>query len=151
MNTLALIVSMCSAAVALASIVFSIYTYRRDVEHNRKRDTLDAYNRLQNEVFDKLNSYLPSDIVEICKHPKSEEYNIIGAMVARIEHFCVGVKNDIYDKKTVYELAHGYFDASKLRSRIDPIIDRRNRNPNEDYYCNIHWMLTWMDDENQKR
>lgn len=150
-DTITLIITIGSAILALASAAFSCFTYFRNVRHDRRRDTLEAFNILQNEVFDKLNQYLPSDIIEFTKHPTAKEYNEIGAMVARIEHFCVGVKQKIYDRKTVYELAHGYFDGEKLKRRIEPIIGRKNSQSEHDYYSNIHWMLEWMDCETGKR
>lgn len=47
--------------------------------------------------------------------------------------------------RTVYELAHGYFDGPKLRSRIGPMIDRKNSRSDYDYYTNTHKVLAWMD------
>ena len=83
--------------------------------------------------------------------PTSKEYNDVAALVARIEHFCVGVNTRIYDKKTVYSLAHGYFDGKKLKSRILPVIDRKNNNMEYDYYSNTHQVLAWMDKVTEKQ
>ena len=81
------------------------------------------------------------------KHTTSKEYNEVSGYIARIEHFCVGVNQEIYDRKTVYELAHGYFDGKKLRSRMEPVIDQKNQGADKDYYENIHKVLAWMDRE----
>ena len=143
--------SIIAIVISVISGGFALYTFIWTARQDRKQATLDAYNTLQNEVFDKINLYRPAEILEISKHPMSKEYNEVGALIARIEHFCVGVKNNIYDKKTVFELAHGYFDGSKLKSRVTPIIDRKNNNTDLDYYANIHYMLDWMDRETQKR
>lgn len=143
--------SIIAIVISVISGGFALYTFIWTARRDRKQATLDAYNTLQNEVFDKINLYRPAEILEISKHPMSKEYNEVGALIAWIEHFCVGVKNNIYDKKTVYELAHGYFDGSKLKSRVTPIIDRKNNNTDLDYYANIHYVLDWMDRETQKR
>ena len=50
----------------------------------------------------------------------------------------------IYDKKTVYQLAHGYLDSNQVKNRINPIINRKNHNGEIDYYENIHKVLKWM-------
>ena len=97
MQLLSLIVAAFSGVVAVVSVVFSIITYRKAVVHDRKQATLEAFSRLQNEVFDHLNMMSPANIREICEDPKCETYKTLSSYVARIEHFCVGVKNDIYD------------------------------------------------------
>lgn len=144
LSIIAIVLSVLSAGFSLYSF---IWTARRD----RKQATLDAYNTLQNEVFDRINLYKPAQIAEIVKHPTSEEYNVVAGLIARIEHFCVGVNKRIYDRKTVYELAHGYFDGQKLRSRIDPMIDRKNSRSDYDYYRNIHKVLMWMDKKSGRK
>ena len=146
-----IIISVLALVFSVISGVFAFCTFIWTARRDRKQATLDAYKTLQNEVFDKINLYRPSEILEFSKHPTSKEYNEVGAMIARIEHFCVGVNNRIYDKKTVYELAHGYFDGTKLKSRITPIIDRKNSNSDHDYYSNIHCVFDWMDKETEKR
>ena len=138
-----LAISIASAVFALFSVVISWKIYKCTVIHDRKKDTLDAYNTLQEQVLDYINLYKPSQIKEIVKNDKSEEYKKLSGYVARIEHFCVGVNQKIYDCKVIYELAHGYFDGG-LKSRIDPIIEHKNRNGN-DYYMNIHRVYAKME------
>lgn len=118
-----------------------------NVIHDRVQATLNAFNVLQREAFDHLNKISPSEIKDIVAHPgiRSDEYNTISGYVARIEHFCVSVNSGIYDRKIVYKLAHGYMDKTKLRSRIEPVINRKNRAGATDYYENIHEVLKWMD------
>ena len=130
--------------LAFAALVVSLITYIKSVVHDRKRDTLDAFNTLQNEAFDKLNLLMPVDIQEIAKHPTSKEYKEISGYIARIEHFCVGVNMEIYDRETVYQLANGYLDSNTILSRIEPIIDKKQRSAEKDYYENIHKVLAWM-------
>ena len=137
-----------SIIIALIALVFSVYTYRKSVVHERKKATLDAYNRLQNEALDNINLYSPQRIAGIIENPRSEEFKKLGAYIARIEHFCVGVNKEIYDKEIVYELAHGYFDGG-LRTRIEPVINLKNKY-GSDFYENIHKVYAWMDEKTGK-
>ena len=139
--------SILAIIISAFTFLFSFYTFRWTARRDRKQATLDAYNTLQNEAFDKLNPLIPSEIQEIMKHTTSKEYNEVSGYIARIEHFCVGVNQEIDDRKTVYELAHGYFDGKKLRSRMEPVIDQKNQGADKDYYENIHKVLAWMDRE----
>lgn len=142
-------VDILTIVLAMLALIVSVVTYGKTVIHDRKRDTLDAYNQLQEQALDYLNYYMPAAVVEIAKNPRSEEYKKISAYIARIEHFCVGVNQKIYDRKTVYELAEGYLDKG-IRSRIEPIIDRKNRG-DRDFYENIHKVYKWMEEEETKR
>ena len=129
--------------LSTAAVVVSIISYVENVLHDRKKDTLEAFNRLQEQVFDNLNRFTPKEVEEIVKHPTSPEYKELSGYIARLEHFCVGVNRKIYDLETVYALAHGYLDGPQLLSRIAPVIERKNRS-GEDYYENIHAVLAWM-------
>lgn len=141
--------SITALVISLLSAIFTGYTFFWTARRDCKQATLDAYNRLQEQALDALNGYMPAAIREIVKDQKSEEYKKISAYVARIGHFCVGVNQKIYDRKTIYELAHGYFDRG-LKSRIEPIIDRKNQS-GRDYYENIHKVYAWMDAETKNR
>ena len=140
-------ISFIASFIALA---FSILTYIANIIHDRKRDTLAAFNVLQNEALDKLNQIRPAEIQEIARHPATEEYKLVSGYIARIEHFCAGINLKIYDRETVYELAHGYFDSEMLSSRVDPIINKKHRNAIEDYYKNYHIVVEWMKSHRKK-
>ena len=150
-DTVSLVIAIVSAVLAIASAGFSCFTYFRNVIHDRRRDTLDAYNTLQNEAFDKLNLMKPANIREIAENPRSDSYKTVSGYIARIEHFCASVNLGIYDRKTVYTLAHGYLDGNMILSRINPIIEKKHRNAEKDYYENIHKVLAWMQKENEKQ
>ena len=143
-------ISVLGFSLSIISIMFSVITFFVTVRHNRKKDTLDAFNKLQSEVFDNLNMIQPKEILEIINQPRSEKYKEISGYVARIEHFCVGVNNNIYDKRTVYALAHGYFDGAQLKDRIIPLIQKKNSNSNFDYYKNIDKVMKWMNNKANK-
>ena len=135
--------------LALGSFVFSFYTYRKTLVHERKRATLDAYNKLQHQSLDHLNHYTPSQIKDIAEDVRSEEYKKLSAYIARVEHFCVGVNQKIYDAHTVYELSHGYLDGA-LKYKIQPILDKKVVN-GKDYYANIKNVLFKMELETKRR
>ena len=146
------ILTISSIVLAVASFVFSLITHIRAVRYDRKKATLEAFNILQEQVFDQINRYSPKEIIEYAKHPTDQQYKILSGYLARIEHFCVGVVNDIYDKKTIYELAHGYLDGKVLWCRLTPIMEAKNNDfQTEDYFENIHKVMIWMEREAQKR
>ena len=148
-----MIVSIVSTAVAMIALVFSLCSYRAGVRHDRKRDTLEAYNRLQAEVFDHLNTYSPEQIRNIAEESQSVEYKTLSGYLARLEHFCVGVNTGGYDEKVVYALGHGYFDGFGLRRRIEPLLEAKNSwgKTRELYYVNIYAVLNWFDKQKGKK
>ena len=135
--------SIVSLVVSVITGGFALYTFFWTAQRDRKQATLEAYNRLQEQVLDHLNHYMPKTIEEIALHPRSDEYKTISAYIARIEHFCVGVNLRIYDRKVVYDLAHGHLDGA-IKSRISPMIAKKNKD-GHDYYANIHCLYSWME------
>lgn len=134
--------------LSLLSFGFSLFTYIKAVQHDRKQDTLDAFNRLQKEAFDPLNLMKPSEMCQIANNPRSEDYKRVSGYLARIEHFCVGVDRNIYDKKVVYDLAHGYLDGQQIKRRINPFLERKNQGG--EYYSFISKVLQWMEKRTDK-
>lgn len=51
------IIAAVSIIIAVASALLSVFTYYQNVMHDRKQETLEAYNRLQAKVFDMINTY----------------------------------------------------------------------------------------------
>lgn len=146
LSVIALVISVMSGIFALVSF---LWTAARD----RKQATLEAYNRLQAEVFDPINTYSPEEVEEICEDTKSMEYKILSGYLARIEHFCVGINNKIYDDKVFYSLAHGYFDGHQLRKRIAPLLDVKNTSnfSKELFYVNLYSVWDWMEKKAEKK
>lgn len=143
-----IILSVIAIILSIASGLFTWWTFVWTARRDRRWATLDAYNRLQEQALDHLNQYSPSSARKIAENTRSPEYKELSCYIARIEHFCVGVNGNIYDKNMIYELAHGYFDGG-LRDRITPIIDRKNQ-CGYDYYSNIHAVYAWMDQKTSK-
>ena len=142
-----ILISVIALVLSVASGGFTLYSFLWTAHRDRKQATLDAYNRLQREVFDKLNLYRPSQILEICEDKTSQEYKTLSGYLARIEHFCVGINQKIYDKETFFVLAHGYFDGPQIRNRVEPLIKTKNKNGNtaETFYDDTLKVWSWME------
>ena len=134
---------------SVSAAIFAWGTYRKGLKHDRKQDTLDAYNQLQEQALDKLYLIDIAEMKEIAKNSRNERYKEISTYIARIEHFCVGVNSEIYDRKTVYNLAHGFLDGTILK-RIEPIINIKNFDGKE-YYDNTKKVIAWMNEETKKK
>lgn len=144
-----IIVAAAAACLSLGSLAFSVFTYRRALVHDRKQATLDAFLALQEQAFDPLNHITPAEMEELAQKPASQEYRDVSGYIARIEHFCVGVNMGIYDRETVYALAHGYLDKA-LKKRLDPVLNKKRGITGKEYYENIKEVLRWMGErENQ--
>lgn len=119
-----------SFAIALVSAGFSIVTYFTTVRYERKKATIEAINLLQNEVLDKFVSIKNENahiIVENLDDARCREaYNDCRALIARLEHFSVGVNRKIYDFSTLDNLVGIHFVC--LYKKIKPIIDEANKN-----------------------
>ena len=48
------VLSIIAIVISVVSGGFALYTFLWTAQRDRKQATLEAYNRLQNEVFDKL-------------------------------------------------------------------------------------------------
>ena len=147
MDSISLWISIGSAVLAFLAAGFSIYTFVWNVIHDKKRDTLDAYNTLQEQALDLLYEYNEKQIRYIVENHEKDEYRNISKYLARIEHFAVGVNNNIYDRKTVYELSHGFLDT-RIWNTVQPILEQK-QNGREDYYSDYRELVTWM--QSQKK
>lgn len=141
------VLSIIAIAFSLVSGLFSLYSFLWTARRDRKEATLEAFNRLQTEVFDKLNMYTPAEIEEICTDHKCHKYKELSGYLARIEHFCVGLNQRIYDRNTFFALAHGYFDGDQIRNRLAPLLKTKNQRsaPGELFYNDTISVLRWME------
>ena len=122
-------------------MVLSIVTYITTVFHEKRKATIDAFNLLQNEVLDKfasINRENAKTIIENldCVECK-EAYDGYRVLIARLEHFSIGVKKRIYDYRIVDALVGVHFIC--LYMKVKPIIDKANsynKNGNDtQHYC----------------
>ena len=142
-SIIALVISIISGGFALFTF---IWTARRD----RRQATLDAYNTLQEQALDALNEYTGTEIKRIVEEKNKEEYRELSKCLARLEHFSVGVNTGIYDRKTVYELAHGYLDVA-IWYKLQPVLDQKQKGKQEDFYKNYRKLVTWMKEQKKDK
>lgn len=119
------IISIISLIFAVLSCLHSFFIYNQTVKHDKKQATLDAFNILQEQVLDKINLYPNSKIKEIAEDARSKEYKSLTILMARIEHFSVGVNSDIYDIEIVKRLAGKHFCA--LYDKLLPMIEKKRK------------------------
>lgn len=141
------IASIVAVFIAKKTLSESMKDQRNGLIRSKKQATLETYKVLQEEVLSKINQYRPQEIKEICEENNSEEYKTISGYLARIELFCVGITDGIYDLETFYKIAHGYFDGERgmLKVRILPILETKLRSASKDYFKNIHEVWELMD------
>lgn len=118
-----LYISIFATVISFVSLGISIWIYNAGLKRQRRQATLDAFNTLQSQVLDKLNPYTKTTVREISQNPRSEEYKELSALLARCEHFAVGVNSNIYDIKTLRRLAGKYFLG--LYEKLEPLIQKK--------------------------
>lgn len=153
--TIGNMITFCAVIVALISLLVTLVQYGKNVRHDRRKDTLDAYNTLQREALDELYiSYTDESVREISERGDEPEfrevYNRLSTLLARIEHFCVGVNSRIYDWETVFELSHGFLDTTIAR-RIRPLMEEKWKNPHFNPYANTEKVIEKLRNEAERR
>ena len=119
-------IDLLALIIALAAFALSFLQFIREASRQKKESTLDAYNELQKDVFDKLNKYNGP----ICAKRGTEKWNICTDYLAKIERFSVGINTGIYSIYVLNRLAGGFFihEYDKLsliiqRKRIDKKVE----------------------------
>ncbi len=140
-----------SLIITAVGVVFGAYTYFSDCRRKRIANTILAYQRMQAEVFSKLNEWKPAEIKKATEDKTSVAYNELSQYLAETEHFCIGINQRLYDFETFYQLAHGFFDSEKgkIMPRLLPLIEAKTRYADEDYFNNIH--KVWKRMEKRKK
>ena len=134
--TCEIILSFCSTVAAGASAIIAAFMLRNSVriqkemkQEEKKRATWDVMKYLQSEVLDKL-APLDANNAELIAEARNDNdecrqaYADYKTLIARLEHFSVGVEQGIYDFDMVYELAGEHLIF--LLSKIKPVIDAAN-------------------------
>lgn len=122
------IIDCVANLIAIATFLFGIATYKKGVDRETKQATLEAYRCLQEEVLDKLASVNKDNavlFVENFDNPKCKQvYNDYRVLIARLEHFAVGINEKIYSFDTVDRL--GGVHLIYLYKKVEPIINKAN-------------------------
>ena len=138
-----LYISIAALITSLISVVVSVVIYCLGIQREKKQATLDAFNLLQSQVFDRLNYYRKYDIDEIADDVSSADYKDISGLLARYAHFAVGVNTGIYDEKTVRRLAGRYMIS--LYNKMEPLIEKKRKlNTSERHYQELETMVRRM-------
>ena len=135
--------SIIAIVISVISGGFALYTFAWTAQRDRKQATLDAYNILQEQALDELNQYTGTEIKRIIEEKNKDEYRRLSSCLARLEHFSVGVNTRIYDRKTVYELAHGFLDVG-IWYKLQPMLEEKQKGKHENYYQNYCDLVKWM-------
>lgn len=164
-----LIISIIAIAISFVSIIVSVVIYQKGVQREKKQATLDAFNVLQEQVFDYLNQYTYAQIREVCdewrqaiadnknKHNGQvvnlteeqqnnrnqcfNEYRILSGYLARIEHFALGVNTGIYDAKIAERAGTSYL-VMLYRGKLKPLIETKHSgDSNTEYYAEFRKLV----------
>lgn len=118
------IIAAFALGVSVISAVCAIVVYFKGLKRERKQATLDAFNDLQAQVLDELAGYTPTAIRVIAenrrKNDSKQQYYHCKTLIARIEHFAIGIEEKIYDYKTADKLAAEHLIY--LYNKVSPII-----------------------------
>ena len=168
-NYMELLISIIAIIVSFISILFSVVIYYKGVHREQKQATLDAFNVLQEQVFDKLNQYTFAEIREICnnwqraieeKNNKKkdeqellteeenqkrekyfDEYRKLSGYLARLEHFALGVNAGIYDARIAERAATTYL-VMLYRGKLKPLIEvKHSGKGNTEYYAEFRKLV----------
>lgn len=131
------IISAVSAIASVFATVFAAVELRRSRKANeeikdreRKEATILAYNNLQNQVLDKLVSFSVEEIEDLVENIDRDEFKKIymdyKTLIARCEHFAVGINEKIYDFEVLYELSGEHLVF--LYKKVKPIINYARKN-----------------------
>ena len=135
---------VASFIIAIISAALSVIIYIHTVIYDRRKATIEAINLLQNEVLDKFVSITKENakvIVENLDDVKCKEaYNDYRALIARLEHFAVGVKKHVYSYNVVKALLGNHF--IHLYSKVALIINEANKSEKSTkHYCNFEKLV----------
>lgn len=164
-----LLLSIFAIIISFFSIVVSVAIYYQGVQREKKQATLDAFNILQEQAFDKLNQYTFAEIRAICDNwqdtiakkknqTKSgredaseeekkqrerylDEYITLSGYLARIEHFALGVNTGIYDVKVAERAGTAYL-VMLYRGKLKPLLEvKHSGKGNTEYYAEFRKLV----------
>lgn len=164
-----LLLSILAILISLTSVVVSVAIYMLGISRDRKQATLDAFNILQEQAFDKLNQYTFAEIRAICDNwqdtiakrknqtkPDGEdaseeekkqreryldEYITLSGYLARIEHFALGVNTGIYDVKVAERAGTAYL-VMLYRGKLKPLLEAKHSGKsNMEYYAEFRKLV----------
>ena len=152
------ILSAFSAAVSAIVAAVQLSKTRKAEEQRlsreKKKDTIDAFSKIQEEVLDKLASDSNQNvklIVENFNQPKCKEaYDDYRVLIARLEHFSVAVNSGIYDFDVLDRL--GGEHIAFLYKKVKPVIDKANSfSHDKKYYCEFTELAEKLNEKHKNK
>lgn len=155
------IITFISAIASVFATIFAAVELRRSRKANeerknreRKEATIRAYNNLQNQVLDNLVSVSHEEVDDLIKNIDRDEFKKIymdyKALIARCEHFAVGINEKIYDFEVLYELSGEHLVY--LYKKVKPIIIyARNNCNNSTPFHEFEKMVNKLKKRNENR
>lgn len=136
------IISIIAIGLSIYSAVHSRRMEKENKYHNRRLLTLSAFNQLQAEVLDKIILCTSEEIDDVVENHFNDDdlgelYDLYRTQIARLEHFALGVNEELYDYDTFNKLAglHMIFAIEKI---MPIIIEVRNDVTTDDTaYCEV--------------
>jgi len=121
-------ISVLALIVSGITFGWSFWVHRNALIRERQQATLDAFNTFQSQVLDELVAYRKPKIEAIAKNNQCDDYKKLSVLLARCEHFAVGVNSNIYDKKTVERLAGEHI--VRIYTNFLPLIEAKRKYQN---------------------
>lgn len=126
--------------ISILSFISSVLIYFFGILRQKKQDTINAFNTIQNQVLDEMTKHTKKELSTIAQNTRSEEYKNMSVLLARCEHFAVGVNSGIYDIRIVKRLAGRYFIG--LYEKFLPLIEEKRRIcPTDRHYDEFEKMI----------
>ena len=137
MLTVSAVSAALSAIISLIALTVSINNQKKIKAEEKKQLTIEAFNQLQEQVLDKLASVDRENAELIVENRYKgndfkQAYNDYKTLIARLEHFAIGVNEGVYDFDIVNKLAGEHLVF--LYPKIEPIIDEANKSSADNKY-----------------
>lgn len=118
------IISIVAIVVSFISAIITLFYNLFSNKEERKRLTIEAFNKFQNDVLDKVINCSKSDVIEAVENKEDEIYkeiyNAYRVQTARCEHFATGINKKVFDYKMFCKL--GGLHIMYLYEKLEPII-----------------------------
>lgn len=92
--------------ISILALGLSLIQFIRNTSRQKKESTLMAYQKIQNEVFNKLTKY-SCPMPEIEYH--GDEWTELTICLAKLEQFSVGINSGIYSLRILNRLGGAFY------------------------------------------
>ena len=143
-NIITCVATTGATIVAAIALIKSNNTQRRIEQHQRKEAAIRNFQIVQEQVLDHLELINKYEVVDVIRNLDRQEFKEIyedyKVVIARCEHFAVGVAKEVYDFDTVDALAGKHL--IDLYDKLLPVIRAvRKENGKESYFTYFEQMV----------